>query len=1009
MKRICCILFLLPFAAIAQQQTGHFMAYGNETRYLSGINSKVYQSRSGYLWICSGNGLIRFDGKRYSIFSADHANPNSLTDNIIFDVTEDRNGDLWIAGFTKGVTRYNQRTGVFRKYPAPCSDGNPVFGINRIVNDAAQDIWLATAGRGLALYDFKKDTFQFFYPEPNGAIDGTVRGDNFVTDIVQDPFNTDHLWVGSFHGLYLFDKRSRIFHRYACTDSVAQKDILVSDLEIQPSGTLWIGTWGKGMFCFDTQKKIFSKTVIPAFAYVVYDIKAINEHTLYTACLSAGMYEYDIARNTARNITPYGTGETNNNADIQRISVTPTAGIFAGGKFHIYQEHDYYRRLQKNIFFTGAGAADATLMDIIWDGWRKIYWVCTNSALYSLPRHSTQLQLYGAGTPVKEGEYFIDIAADAQHTVWALCRNRGLLQYNDAKKDFELARAFPLADSSLQKMRRIATDSSGALWLFGADSMYRYQPADRRLQRFALAWEKDYPGRHIISGPLLLAAPHNTMWLLSQQGIFIFNANGFVKHIYKTGSGKDDLASRIVMTGAFNTATHSFWFTSGDGLQVMNYDKYDILSTHYLEQGLPANTIRGVAIDSLGKVWLASTAGVGHFNPAVKIWRNFNRLDGLENDYLDNNVYALPNRMIAVPQNGGFAFYADSVFLIADSARLRITSLLVNNKEYADSVLPEFIHELQLPYDQNNITIEYAAMDWIYPFKTSYRYKIEGVKGLDTWLPNDEASLHLAGLQPGKYKLHLKAISSGGSWSNEVILPITIRSPYWKTWWFIGLVLLAAGFIIYRLFKYRVDQLKKMQAMRNSISRDLHDDIGASLSNIGILNELAKRNLEDDTAKAGEYLGRAAEDIQHISQNLGDIVWNINPQFDNINDLFIRMKRYAADMAEGKNIECSFEMPENPEIALSMDKRRDFYLLYKEAINNMVKHSQATHAFIKITLTASQLQLLVKDDGTGFDENDVAGGNGLSNMRQRAAQLNGTLRIHTAALKGTELLFIMPL
>ncbi|RZM19106.1 MAG: hypothetical protein EOO88_38945, partial [Pedobacter sp.] len=343
-----------------------------------------------------------------------------------------------------------------------------------------------------------------------------------------------------------------------------------------------------------------------------------------------------------------------------------------------------------------------------------------------------------------------------------------------------------------------------------------------------------------------------------------------------------------------------------------------------------------------------------------------------------------------------------------DTGYLRITTLLINNQPYADSILPEFIKQLELPYDQNNIVIEYAAMDWVYPAKTKYRYLIEGIPGQDTWMPNDEARLNLAGLQPGKYVLHVRAMNNSGNWSNEIVLPISIRSPFWKTAWFISLLAAVILFSAWQLFRYRMAQVKKLHSMRNNISRNLHDDIGASLSNIGILNELAKRNLQTNDHKANEYLERAAEDIQHISDNLGDIVWNINPLFDNINNLFIRMKRYAADMAEGKNILCTFDLPESADLNMPMDKRRDFYLLFKEAVNNMVKHSSAKNAWIAIELTSSQLTLEIRDDGKGFEESLVKEGNGLLNMRQRAQQLKGKLIIQSAAGKGTNFLFRMP-
>lgn len=1006
-KSLSFLLIFFSLSVAAQQQIGNFMAYGPETKYLSGFNYRVYQSKTGYLWICTMNGVVRFDGKRYHNFFSDYLNPNSPTDNIAADVTEDKNGNLWIAGFAKGAARYDQRTGIFRKYPVLSSDNNPIYGINKIVNDQQEDLWFATAGRGLAKYDFEKDTFHFFYPEPSAATDGMQRGYNFINDIVPDPHDLHVLWVATFHGLFAFDKQAKKFTHFPCTSSDPAKDILVSDIELQKNGLLWTGTWGSGMKCFNINERKFLQKNIPVFSGVVYDIKCINDSLLYTACLSKGLFRYNINKNIATDITPVDNAAMglSKTTDIQKISLTPGGGIFAGGQFYLYQQHPFYTRLKKNVFFN----AGEDLTAIVWDDANKKYWVSTYNTLYSLDKSLTGIKKY-AVRPAVADNFFYSIVTDRNNNVWATSGKEGLYKYSAAEDRFYKPLAeIPLPDSVLRVIRRINTDSAGNCWMYGAQTLYYFDVLLNRVNIFPVRWDKDYRGVRLIKGAELLINPLGEAWLLTQQGIFIYNKKGFVKHLHKTGNTRDDMAGQMVLAGGFIKKYKAFWFTSGDGLQVMNYETHKILANHTVADGLPSMMIRGVAIDSLNRVWVATSAGLGYFDPTKKIWQTFNRFDGLESDFLDGGIYITKNNMLAIPQQDGFSFYKPEDILIAnDTPQLRITSIMVNNEPYTDTVLPEFIKAIDLPYNKNNLIIEYAAMDWVYPAKTNYRYRIEGIPGQDTWMPNEEARSNLAALQPGKYVLHIRALGSSGIWSNEIVLPITIHPPFWKTFWFIGLMLLLILSGVWKLFQYRIAQVKKLQSMRNNISRNLHDDIGASLSNIGILNELAKRNIEEDKQKANEYLSRAAEDIQHISENLGDIVWNINPMFDNINNLLVRMKRYAADMAEGKNIRCVFEMPEDADIHLPMDKRRDFYLLYKEAINNMVKHSGAKNALVKINATSSQLNLLISDDGKGFDESRQKEGNGLSNMRQRAGQLAGKLLIRSVPGEGTSLQFSMP-
>lgn len=213
------------------------------------------------------------------------------------------------------------------------------------------------------------------------------------------------------------------------------------------------------------------------------------------------------------------------------------------------------------------------------------------------------------------------------------------------------------------------------------------------------------------------------------------------------------------------------------------------------------------------------------------------------------------------------------------------------------------------------------------------------------------------------------------------------------------------GFTFFNRYqlKRKLEQQTQLLEMRNNISQDLHDDIGASLSNINILNELARRNLIQPE-KSREYLLKASEDIQRINESLSDIVWNINPRYDDMQNLFIRMKRYAADMLDGNDISGQFDFPaDGPGINLSMTQRRDLYLIFKEAINNLAKYSAADQAVVSVTTGHHVLEVVVRDNGKGFDQATVNRGNGLHNMQQRAKALGADLKIESVPGKGTQI------
>lgn len=203
--------------------------------------------------------------------------------------------------------------------------------------------------------------------------------------------------------------------------------------------------------------------------------------------------------------------------------------------------------------------------------------------------------------------------------------------------------------------------------------------------------------------------------------------------------------------------------------------------------------------------------------------------------------------------------------------------------------------------------------------------------------------------------------------------------------------------------KKKIEQQASIIAMRNNISENLHDDIGSSLSNISLLNRLAQNNT-DNLPRQNEYLVKAGEELQYVSESISDIVWNINPRYDNIQNLLVRMRRYAADMMDGKNIDYQINFPdEGDQIFLNMDKRRHFYLFYKEAINNLVKHAKAENVIVQLQIRNNRVELNIQDDGLGFDPKMPGMGNGMASLQKRTAALNGEMEIVSEPGRGTRI------
>jgi signal transduction histidine kinase len=254
----------------------------------------------------------------------------------------------------------------------------------------------------------------------------------------------------------------------------------------------------------------------------------------------------------------------------------------------------------------------------------------------------------------------------------------------------------------------------------------------------------------------------------------------------------------------------------------------------------------------------------------------------------------------------------------------------------------------------------------------------------------------------GKYHFKLKVTNAEGKWSDPLIdIPLTVRPPYWLTWWF---GLLCLGFVsasVYGVYRYRVQQLKRIYSIKSKISQDLHDDVGASLSSIHIYSSVAENALHQDPQKAEKIVQQIKHNSRQVMENMSDIIWSMNTGKSDQESLVGRIKNYGYDLLSQKNIECRYHI--DPAVEKKLQKpeaRKHVLLIVKEALNNMAKYSEATQSLVSITIDHTALKVHIEDNGKGFVVNEGPG-NGLKNMEQRAKMLGGNLQVTTSPGHGT--------
>jgi signal transduction histidine kinase len=302
---------------------------------------------------------------------------------------------------------------------------------------------------------------------------------------------------------------------------------------------------------------------------------------------------------------------------------------------------------------------------------------------------------------------------------------------------------------------------------------------------------------------------------------------------------------------------------------------------------------------------------------------------------------------------------------------------------------------------QNVIEIEFVGLSSRLSEPLTYEYRLQGVS--DEWLRASDRRITYAGLAAGRYRFEARASGPNGvSVSPPAVVTFRVLPPWYQRSWFVMSVIAALLLVAYAAHRVELAHVVRTERLRSRIATDLHDDIGASLSQIAILAEVARRRAGEVEGAIGGPLSSIATTSRDLVDAMSDIVWAINPRTDSLTDLSRRMHRFAEETLGGADIALKFSAPPpDTDLKIGADLRRELYLILKESVNNIARHSGASEAVVDLSLARHELRLEIADNGRGFDPGLQVDGNGVASMRKRAAAFGGTFAIHSAPGRGT--------
>lgn len=1013
-KNIFILSFLLITVCATAQDKPLYFQQINSNQGLSNNNVNcILQDSRGFMWIGTNDGLNRYDGKQFIVFRHQPASKSSIGGNIISHIVEDKNGFLWIATADGGISRYDYRAAPERQfiiYQNDESDKKSIPGnmINTLLIDDRGILWLGTSGRGVVRFDPRSGVFQQL----------TVHGNSTVLDL--EKAADGKIWAGlRGHGLIRIDPlqtKSFVDQRY--NDPYKKlPHIVVAAIYKDSNKDVWIGSWDKTIYRYSNGKTEPEEVGNKGKSFFQNDdalcFEEDNNGLLWIGGKSEGLYllnrkdnsvqqyvhnsiqEGTIADNRVNCIYKdrennmwLGTGKGISLYKPLLQQFTQTFIPFAG-KDAVKRVFDFTEDKQKNLyigtdkglFFQKAGEQNFQFIPLIYKGEKlqasKFYWfndqllIGTNLSLFvfnTVTRQCSLLPNTDKDVVMRKiiESRVVSIAADSlrrQPVLWAIPYGHYLAYYDLTQQRWvsrqdsiqKIISKLNLVDNLI---RKIVVDRNGIRWIATAKEGLGVMRRGEPTFTFFSATSNRSSGLAAIDVYDVLPDNKGNVWI-STHGAGLF---------YGTGS--------------------SLTFQHIDG---------------------SPNLCEGMQLDDKNNLWIISGNTLYRYRPGEKKIISWQLPDIEKSGGVSGRLFKNQDGILYAAGNNYFIkMLPEALYKKQTTPGIYITDIKVDAKSQTEYL---YSGKKKFSFSNNNLSFEFAAPKTPDDVPVQFEYRMKGLN--DSWLKNESGVENFPNLQPGNYVFEVRV---AGVDENKAVAayPFTISPPFYGTWWFYALCILFIALIIYSLYRYRINQLLKQQAMRNKIAQDLHDSVGSTLSSISVYSQVAKiYKQKDKPAELHDTLEKISTASGEMISEMNDIVWAINPRNDTMEKILQRMESFAKPLLQSKEIELSFEYDAAVvHYNLPMEKRKNLYLIFKESVSNALKYAECKKVEVKISHSGNKMKMSITDDGRGFDmagiKKHTAGslsGNGLQNMKRRASETGGECIINSSPGQGTSVCF----
>jgi signal transduction histidine kinase/ligand-binding sensor domain-containing protein len=633
----------------------------------------------------------------------------------------------------------------------------------------------------------------------------------------------------------------------------------------------------------------------------------------------------------------------------------------------------------------------------------SVMWATNCKSLYRITNHKFEKINF----PLAHSDYFGRLVFDSQNNLWISMWNGGIWR-TKWKENICVEKEFYRDFGATIKVHVIKEDSKGTIFIAGINGLFVIKNK-KVVQHFHPL--NSYGGPAFIND-MAIDEKNQTIWLADNaSGVIKLNytaiENGFDFKVAQFISVTQGLTDAYVRSLCLDKSGVLWAGTRSGGIYRIQQTNGSTIVTNCNKQAqITCTRIASIVSNDTG-VWFATCDGAVRYDLSAGTWQHFGTAEGV----LNNEVFD-----IAINKKNNTANFLTAQGITRLNLQLkektlpppvRITSVKILGKP--DTTALHSAVPRQYEYDQNSVGFEFVGLSFIDEKKIRYKYKLDGFD--KNWSnPVATTSVNYASLPPGKYTFNVIAANARGEWSSvPASFSFEVVIPFYKTSWFLFLILSIAALILYFVREQRIKQRLKMERLRLSIARDLHDDIGSTLGSINLLSKSAIRKFQnastEESVSVFEKIGQSAETTLDA---MDDIVWTINPAKDKYQDMVVRMREFAIPLLEAGNIRFRFAISGNEEQSIPMHVRKNAFLIFKESIHNIIKHSNASEVGISLALSVSELSMNISDNGKGFNVGEASNRNGLKNMHYRSEAVGGSLKIVSSEI-GTKIFFVASL